>query len=130
MWYNSNALEDYSVFIFTLASKLIPIGQYRTLAPACTPFNGLFKRTILPSFLLASTDSTPSYNPSLHLCPLPRPIHFTLKLEAARSTETSVSYCNTTQCHNPEDCSYRFKSHPTDQLTQLKFFTVFLSTSR
>jgi len=27
------------------------------------------------------------------------------KMEAARSSKTLVSYCNTTQCHNPENCN-------------------------
>jgi hypothetical protein len=29
--------------------------------------------------------------------------HFTLKMEAARSSEILASYCNTTWHHNPED---------------------------
>jgi len=33
--------------------------------------------------------------------------HFTLKMEAARSSETWVSYCNITQRHNPEDFDFK-----------------------
>jgi len=33
----------------------------------------------------------------------PSAIHFTLQMEAARSPKMLVLYCNTTQCHNPED---------------------------
>jgi hypothetical protein len=35
--------------------------------------------------------------------PLPSTIHFSLKMEAARSSRMSVSYHNTTWQQNPED---------------------------
>jgi hypothetical protein len=38
-------------------------------------------------------------------------IYFTLKKEAARSSETFVSYRNTTHPHNPEDPDPRFHHH-------------------
>jgi len=31
-------------------------------------------------------------------------LHFTLKMETARSSETFVYYHNSRRCHNPEDC--------------------------
>jgi hypothetical protein len=37
----------------------------------------------------------------LHLCSFPSAIHFTLKMEAPRSSETLVSDCSATR-HNPE----------------------------
>jgi hypothetical protein len=48
-------------------------------------------------------DCASSYIPCLFLCSFPSTIHFTLKMEAARSSEMSVSYCNTTWHHIPED---------------------------
>jgi len=36
-------------------------------------------------------------------------IHFTLKMVAARSSKTLVSYCNTTWCQNPEDIDLNVK---------------------
>jgi hypothetical protein len=48
-------------------------------------------------------DSTIPYTPCLYLCPFPSAIQFTLKMEAARSSEMLVSYHITTWHHNTED---------------------------
>jgi len=58
-----------------------------------------------PPFLLPiGCQSLPMLILHAYICaPFPSTIHFTLKMEAARSSETLVSYCNTTQHHNPED---------------------------
>jgi hypothetical protein len=45
----------------------------------------------------------PSYPMLLHLRPFPDITHFTLKMEAASSSETLVTYRNITRHHNPED---------------------------
>jgi hypothetical protein len=40
---------------------------------------------------------------SIYLSPFPSTTHFNLKMEAAKSSETLESYCNTIWCHNTED---------------------------
>jgi len=44
-----------------------------------------------------------SYALLLQLGPLPSIMHFTLKMEAAKSSKTMVSYHSTMQHHNPEE---------------------------
>jgi len=64
------------------------------------PPSGHDKDTVLCHFYWPSWDSV---LPVLHLCPLPRPTHFTLKMEAARSSETLVSYHITPCRQDSED---------------------------
>jgi hypothetical protein len=60
-------------------------------------------RDVSPTFLLARTYLCPSYSLLLLLGPLPGTAHFSLQMEAVRSSETSVSYPNTTRRYKPED---------------------------
>jgi hypothetical protein len=50
-----------------------------------------------------------SYFLLLHLGPLPGTTHFTLKMEAATSSETLVSYHSNTSHHNPEDLNLNIR---------------------
>jgi len=96
-----------------LPSKRVPISKDWTLHPAFSNYSGPAwyttslpppgDITILPFSLLVHVDSTTSYTLCLYLCPLPSAVHFTLKMEAAWSSEVSVSYCFNTWYHNPED---------------------------
>jgi hypothetical protein len=49
-----------------------------------------------PSYWLSHISTLPNPCISLHLGPLPSTIQFTLRMEAARSSKTLVSYCSTT----------------------------------
>jgi len=62
-------------------------------------------KATLPHFLLAAKLC------SLLLSLYPSTIHFTLKMETARSSKTMVSYHNTTWCHNPENLDLNFHCH-------------------
>jgi hypothetical protein len=72
--------------------------------PTCSP--PTIGISILCCFLLAASLPLPTSCWLLTLCPppplllFPRAIYFNLKTEVARSSETLVSYCNTTWHHN------------------------------
>jgi hypothetical protein len=53
---------------------------------------------VSPTFLLAHAYFCPSNFLLLHLGPLPGTMHFTLKVEATRSSKTLVFYSNTKWC--------------------------------
>jgi hypothetical protein len=70
-----------------------------------TPFSDLVEHQ--PTFRWASywpaRTPTPLTLPAYIYVPFPSAIHLTLKMEALRSSETLVSYHNTTWRHDPED---------------------------
>jgi len=78
--------------------------------PSCTPSSSPERSTIL---LLLPTGLngvlSPLVLPILYVCPPSSPTDFTLKMEVARSFETTVSYHITTRCHNPEDHDFNIK---------------------
>jgi hypothetical protein len=47
-------------------------------------------------------------------------LHFTLKMEAAKPSETLISYCVTTQRHSPEDSDLKVTAVKTSDLSLLK----------
>jgi hypothetical protein len=65
------------------------------------PESALFRATLHNVFYWL-LDCAPSYTTCLYLCPFPSAIHFTPNMEAARSSEILVSYCNITWHHNPK----------------------------
>jgi hypothetical protein len=75
--------------------------EYSTiLSPPCQwPLQG----EASPTFLLARTCLYPSYSLLVHLGSFPGIMHFTLKMEAAWSSETLVSYHINTWRHKLED---------------------------
>jgi hypothetical protein len=79
-----------------LLASLCVLAAVMSGTPPCS--SPTTSTTILSCFLLVHTDSTPSYCACPFQCSFPSPIHFALKMEAARPTETMVSYYVTTQC--------------------------------
>jgi hypothetical protein len=101
--YTTSLIIHTSRSLQRLPSKLVPVSKELTLYPVCSSHNGLYKITILSHFLLACTDSTPSYTLCLYQCPRPSAIHFTLQIVAAQSSKILVSYNITTHSYNSED---------------------------
>jgi len=124
--YRTTSDPHFCFFLFLL---LPPRSPTLTLSPMIPP-NGPVKETILPSSLLAWVELSHPVLPVVALkraqsfpnscwprwdCALSctswsvsvstsKPYtHFTLMTEAARCSDTLVSYCITTQHHNPED---------------------------
>jgi len=77
----------------------IKAGSSRTV---CSPCSDPCKVMVLPRALLALMDSIPCHTPCLYRDPYPITNHFILRMEAARPSETLVSYHINTRRHNPE----------------------------
>jgi hypothetical protein len=71
----------------------LPIGQDETIISSCT-------LKVAPERVLLNALTTPLILHILYLFPLPSPNHFTLKMNAATSSEKFVSYRITTRHHS------------------------------
>jgi hypothetical protein len=59
-------------------------------------------------------------------------MHFTLKMEAAKFSETSITYHNTTCCHKPEDLNLKVKNGYPEKVqngTNIKMVKIYQENS-
>jgi hypothetical protein len=75
------------------------------------------------TFCSARQDYTPPSRPLpvLYLCPFPSSVHFTLKMEAVRSTETLLYYHITTRRQNSRHVTWIFIAVKTSSLAFIIF---------
>jgi hypothetical protein len=96
----SDLLPLYSTVLHT--GRTLPSSLESVLHFFPLPASGSFTGRLHPHSYWLTCTSTP---------PTPSTTHFTLKMEAARSSETLVSYHSTTWSHNPEDLNLNYHCH-------------------